>query len=73
MYETVKVVNGYEIYRMIGTRRCFHVRLDNVRSRTFETIKAAAAFCEVADNYKKSPKTHKAFAKSKWIKKEGLN
>ena len=50
MYETVKIVNGYEIKRMKGTHGAYHV---NVREdegwrefHTFTTIKAAAAFCE---------------------------
>ena len=52
MYETVKIVNGYEIKRMKGTRGFYHV---NIRENdftgwrefhTFKTIKAATAFCE---------------------------
>lgn len=50
MYETIKVVNGYEIKRMVGTRGFYHV---NVREgngwrefHTFRTIKAAVQFCE---------------------------
>lgn len=50
MYETVKTVNGYDIYRMIGTHGCYHVdtrKGENWKEfRTFRTIKAAAAFCE---------------------------
>lgn len=46
MYETVKIVNGHAITRMMGSRRFYHVRLDEHRERTFHTIKAAAAFCE---------------------------
>lgn len=51
MYETVKVVNGHEIKRMIGTRGFYHVIVKrftatNYSYRTFRTIKAAAAFCE---------------------------
>lgn len=48
MYETVKVVNGYEIKRMVGTKGAYHV---NVREgkcfrefHTFRTIKAATEF-----------------------------
>lgn len=50
MYETVKNVKGYEIYRMKGTHGCYHV---NVREEkgwkqfyTFRTIKAAVEFIE---------------------------
>lgn len=50
MYETVKVVNGYEIKRMVGTHGFYHV---NVREgngwkefHTFRTIKAATGFCK---------------------------
>ena len=46
MYETVKVVNGYEIYRMIGTHGFYHVKLNNNTEVIFRTIKAAAAYCE---------------------------
>lgn len=49
MYETIKVVNGYEIQRMIGSRGFYHV---NIREgcgwrefHTFRTIKAAVEFC----------------------------
>lgn len=49
MYETVKIVNGYEIYRMKGTRGCYHVNIREGRGwkefHTFRTIKAAAEFC----------------------------
>lgn len=48
MYEVVKVVNGYEIKRMIGTKGFYHV---NVREGngfrefyTFKTINAAVEF-----------------------------
>lgn len=44
MYEVVKVVNGYEITRMVGTHGFYHVALDAHREVTFRTIKAAAAF-----------------------------
>lgn len=50
MYETIKVVNGYEIYRMKGTRGCYHVNIREDRGwkefHTFRTIKAATEFCE---------------------------
>lgn len=51
MYEVVKVVNGYEIVRMKGTRGAYRI---NVRKGngwkaflTFSTIKAAAAWAAV--------------------------
>ena len=50
MYETVKIVKGYEIKRMVGTKGFYHV---NVREgngwrefHTFRTIKAAVEFIE---------------------------
>lgn len=50
MYETVKVVNGYEITRMIGTKGHYHVSIREGKGwkefHTFKTIKAAVAFCE---------------------------
>lgn len=46
MYEVVKVVKGHEITRMVGTRGFYWVKLDSVRSITFHTIKAAAAYIE---------------------------
>lgn len=46
MYETVKIVKGYAITRMIGSRRFYWVRLDDHRSVTFHTIKAAVAYIE---------------------------
>lgn len=46
MYETVKVVNGHAITRMVGTRRFYHVKINEHSERVFHTIKAAAAFCE---------------------------
>lgn len=52
MYEVVKVVKGYKIVRMKGTRGAYHV---NVREslgwrefHTFKTIKAAVEFIENA-------------------------
>lgn len=52
MYETVKVVKGYAIVRLVGTRGFYHV---NVREgqgwrefHTFRTIKAAVEFIEKA-------------------------
>lgn len=50
MYETVKVVNGYEIVRMKGTKGFYHVNVKEGKGwrefHTFRTIKAATAFCE---------------------------
>ena len=50
MYETVKVVNGYEIKRMKGTHGAYHVNVSEDKGwkefHTFKTIKAASAFCE---------------------------
>ena len=46
MYEIVKVVNGFAIWRMVGTRGYFTVRLDAHRFLTFRTIKAAAAWAD---------------------------
>lgn len=56
MYEVVKVVKGYEIKRMKGTRGFYHVDVSTreVRgsiwsvSHTFRSIKAAVAFIETA-------------------------
>ena len=48
MYETVKVVKGYEIKRMKGTRGAYHVNVREGKGfrefHTFRTIKAAAEF-----------------------------
>ena len=50
MYETVKIVNGYEIKRMKGTHGAYHVNVREGKTwrefHTFKTIKAATAFCE---------------------------
>lgn len=50
MFETVKVVNGYEITRLVGSRGFYHVNIweDGAwgEYHTFRTIKAAAQFCE---------------------------
>lgn len=54
MYETVKIVKGYEIKRLIGSRGAYHVtvREDDGRGfkefHTFRTIKAATEFIERA-------------------------
>ena len=50
MYETVKIVNGYKIERMKGTKGFYHVNVKEGKGwrefHTFRTIKAATAFCE---------------------------
>lgn len=52
MYEVVKAVKGYEIYRMKGSRRAYHVNVREGKGfrefHTFETIKAAVEFIEKA-------------------------
>lgn len=48
MYEVVKVVNGYAITRMIGSKGCYHVCIEQgngfKKLLTFRTIKAAAEY-----------------------------
>lgn len=44
MYEVVKIVKGYEITRMKGTKGAYHVTVREFH--TFKTIKAAAEFIE---------------------------
>ena len=52
MYEVVKVVKGYEIKRMVGSRGFYHVtvREDDAKGfrefHTFRTIKSAVEFIE---------------------------
>ena len=51
MYETVKIVNGYEIKRMKGTHGAYHINVREISKgfrefHTFTTQKAAAAFAE---------------------------
>ena len=50
MYETVKVVNGYEIKRIRGTHGAYQVTIKKGKGwelfHTFKTIRAATAFCE---------------------------
>ena len=50
MYETVKVVKGYEIKRMKGIRGAYHVNVREGKGlrefHTFRTIKAATEFIE---------------------------
>ena len=52
MYEDVKVVKGYEITRMKGTRCAYHVTVREGKGfrefHTFRTIKAAVEFIEKA-------------------------
>lgn len=52
MYETVKVVKGYAITRMIGSRGAYHVNVREGRGfkefHTFRSIKAAVEFIETA-------------------------
>lgn len=52
MYETVKVVNGYEIKRMKETRGQYHVNVREGKGfrefHTFRSIKAATEFIETA-------------------------
>lgn len=52
MYETVKVVKGHPITRMIGSRGFYHVTIREgngfKEERTFRTIKAAVEFIERA-------------------------
>ncbi len=48
MYETIKIVKGYAITRMIGSRGFYWVKLDEHRSLTFRTIKAATAYIETS-------------------------
>jgi len=54
IYETVKVVNGYEIQRMKGTRGAYHVNIREEKGwrefHTFRTIKAAVEFIHTALN-----------------------
>lgn len=50
MYEVVKVVKGYAIVRMKGTRGAYYVNVREGKGwrefHTFRTIKAAAEFIE---------------------------
>jgi hypothetical protein len=54
IYETVKTVNGYDIYRMKGTHGCYHVNVREDKGwrefHTFRTIKAAVQFIQTALN-----------------------
>lgn len=46
MYETVKTINDYDIIRMKGSRKAYHVRLDSKRFLTFRTIREAAEYIQ---------------------------
>lgn len=50
MYEVVKIVKGYEITRMKGTKGAYHVNVREGKGfrefHTFKTIKAATEFIE---------------------------
>ena len=50
MYETVKIIKGYEIKRMIGTHGIYHVTVREGKGfkefHTFRTIKSAIEFIE---------------------------
>ena len=51
MYEVVKIVKGYEILRMKGTKGAYHVNIREGKGfrefHTFKTIKAATEFIEI--------------------------
>ena len=49
MYETVKTVNGYDITRMKGSRKAYHVRLDSKKFLTFRTIREAVEYIQGMD------------------------
>lgn len=46
MRETVKVVNGYAITRLIGTHGFYTVYIASNKFVAFKTVKAATAYCE---------------------------
>ena len=50
MYEVVKIVKGYEILRLKGTKGAYHVNIREGKGwkefHTFKTIKAATEFIE---------------------------
>lgn len=48
MFESIAIINNKEIYRMTGSRACYHVALTADRSKfvTFRTLKAAKAFAK---------------------------
>lgn len=50
-YEVVKVVNGYEVYRAVGTRGFYYVDIKRYGNgckafKTFRTIKSAVEYIE---------------------------
>lgn len=50
MYETVKIIKGYEIKRMRGTKGAYHVNIREGKGfrefHTFKSVKAAVEFIE---------------------------
>ena len=52
MFETVKVVKGYEIRRLVGSKGAYHVTVREGKGfrefHTFRTIKAAVEFINKA-------------------------
>jgi len=52
MFETVKVVKGYEIRRLVGSKGAYHVTVHEGKGfrefHTFRTIKAAVEFINKA-------------------------
>lgn len=52
IYETVRVVKGYAIYRMKGSRGTYHVNVREGKGfrefHSFKSIKAAVEFIETA-------------------------
>lgn len=50
MYEVVKVVNGYEILKLKGSRNAYHINIKEGKGfrqfHTFKTIKAATQFAQ---------------------------
>ena len=52
MYEVVKTVKGYDIYRMKGTHGAYHVNVREGKGfrefHTFKTIKSAVEFIKKA-------------------------
>ena len=50
MFETVRIVKGYRVYRMTGTKSIYHVDLkvlEHSKMRmTFKTIKSAVEYIE---------------------------
>lgn len=52
MYETVKTIKGYDIYRMKGSRGFYYVNIREGKGfrefHTFKTVKAAVEFINTA-------------------------